>query len=222
MTRTGLIAVVLVLLVGSAAAFAWTEKLKLEPAPVSKPEFDRHLSPSCGCRRATSHLSLLLRHSQDLDASVVDAEGNHVRTLVEGQHAPAGRVRLRWDGRGDNGQLVPDGIYRLRLRLHGDRRTILIPSAIHVDTKAPQGHVLGVQQTQSGPGLLVRYSSDETARALLLLDGEVVARGERHQAGDTRLRWSGPLPAGSHEVTLVLVDLAGNRSQPTQPVTVGG
>jgi hypothetical protein len=222
MTRTGLIAVALVLLVGSAAAFAWTEKLKLEPARVSKPQFDRHFSPTCDCRRATSHLSFVLERGQRIDVSVVDVDGHHVATLAARREEPAGRVRFEWDGRTEDGQVVPDGIYRLKVRLQSERRTILIPSTIHVDTSAPELRDVGVENAQTGSGLVVRYASDETARPLLKLDGKVVFRGERRRPGNARLRWLGPLPPGSHEVTLVLVDQAGNPSQPSQPVTVGG
>jgi hypothetical protein len=79
-----------------------------------------------------------------------------------------------------------------------------------------------VETTETGPGLAVRYTSDETARPLLKLDGKVVLRGKRHRPGNVRLRWDRPLPPGNHEVTLVLADQAGNRSEPTQPVSVGG
>ena len=207
----------LALLVGSVAAFTRTEKLKLAPAPVVKPEFDRHFSPGCNCRHATSHLSFLLRHRERIDVSVVNADGGHVATLAQGQDAPAGRVGFDWDGRGEDGRVVPDGVYRLKVRLERDRRTILIPSTIHVDTTSPKARVLGVQ---SGPGLDVRYTSSETARALLVLDGKVVARGAKRRPGKARLVWDGPLPPGSPEVTVVLVDPAGNRSEPTQPVSV--
>ncbi|HEY7004381.1 MAG TPA: FlgD immunoglobulin-like domain containing protein [Gaiellaceae bacterium] len=222
MKRTGLIAVALVLLVGSAAAFAWTEKLKLEPARVSKPQFDRHFSPTCNCHRATSSLSFVLERGQRIDVSVVDVDGDHVATLASGQAEPAGRVRLAWDGRTDDGLIAPDGIYRLKVRLQAERRTILIPSTIHVDTSAPELRDVVVEGAQTGSGLVIRYASDETARPLLKLDGKIVFRGERRHPGNARLRWEGPLPPGSHEAVLVLVDQAGNRSQPSQPVTVGG
>jgi hypothetical protein len=208
-----------VLLIGSVAAFTRTERLKLAPAPVAKPKFDRHFSPGCGCRHATSRLSFLLRHADRIGVSVVDADGGQVVTLTQGRNVPAGRFSLEWNGRGESGQVVPDGAYRLKVRLEHARRTILIPKTIRVDTSPPEARVLSVQ---SGPGLDVAYSSNETARALLLLDGKVVLRGERRRPGKARLQWPGPLPPGSHQVTLVLVDQAGNRSQRTQPVVVGG
>ena len=206
------------LLLGSVAAFTRTERLKLAPAPVAKPHYDRHFSPVCGCKRATSHLAFELRRAERIDVSVVDADGDHVATLAQGLDAPAGRVTLEWDGRRDDGQVAPDGLYRLKVRLEADRRSILVPKPIHVDTTPPVARLLGVR---SGPGLDVRYSSDETARALLLVDGKVVLRGKPRRQGTSRLRWAGPLQPGTHEATVALVDLAGNRSEPTRPVSVG-
>jgi FlgD Ig-like domain len=208
-----------VLLAGSAAAFTRTEKLKLEPAPVAKPQFDRHLSPTCDCARATAQLTFLLGRPERLDVSVVDSDGAHVVTLAQARDLPAGRASFDWNGRDADGQVVADGTYRLKVYLEHDRRTILIPSTIHVDTVPPEARVLDVE---SGPGLDVRYRSNEAAKALVVVDDKVVFRSRRRRPGNTRLEWPGPLAPGSHEVTLVLVDQAGNRSQPTQPVVVGG
>jgi hypothetical protein len=218
--RNGLIAVVLVLLGGSVAAFAWTEKLKLNPVPVTKVRFERHLSPTCGCRRATSRLIFRLRHPERLDVSIVDADGAHVATLAQGQDVPEGRVTFKWNGRDENGRVVPDGSYRAKVRLEHARRTILIASLIHVDTVPPHARVLALH---GGAGVDLRYLSTEAARPLLLVDGKVVFRGERTPSGRARLEWPGPWPGpGPYTVMLVLVDRAGNRSPPTKPIVVEG
>ena len=83
MGRTALIVLAVALLVGSAAAFTRTERLKLAQSPVAKPKFERHLSPACGCSHATASLSLLLRRPERLDVSVIDSDGGHVATLAE-------------------------------------------------------------------------------------------------------------------------------------------
>ena len=125
MGRTALIVLAVALLVGSAAAFTRTERLKLAASPVSNPQFERHLSPTCDCPHAVVQLSLLLRRPETLDASVVDSDGAHVKTLLEGKAARAGKQVFTWDGRNDDGDVVTDGLYRLKLRLERDRRTIL-------------------------------------------------------------------------------------------------
>jgi len=219
LSRTGLIALALVLLIGSAAAFARTERLKLAPSPIAKPKFERHVSPGCGCKHTTAQLSFLLRRPEQLDVSVVDSDGDHVATLAEAQELAAGRVSFKWDGRDDDGQLVPDGLYRLKVRLRHDRRTILLPKAIFVDTTPPDVRVLA--EVSTAKGLVVRYRANEAVRAFLLLDGKKVARGSHKSAGSGRLEWTqaGTLPQPTTGLTVVAVDRAGNRSEPV-PVVV--
>jgi hypothetical protein len=217
LSRTGLIAVALVLLIGSAAAFARSERLKLEPSPVAKPKFERHLSPICDCRTATSSLSFLLRRPERLDVSVVDSEGDHVATLVDSQDFNAGRISFEWDGREDSGEVSPDGIYRLKVRLEHDRRTILIPETIIVDSVPPRIRVL--EAVSGADGILVRYDVDGRVRALLLDDGKIVIRARTRRAGTGRLTWQ-PMEKGAVTgLTLVAIDPAGNRSEPV-PVVV--
>src|SRR6188472_636469 len=91
LSRTGLLAVVLVLLGGSVAAFAWTEKLKLKPAPVSKAHFVRHFSPTCGCHRSVTRLIFRSRGPERVDVSIVDANGDFVANLAKGKEIPKGR-----------------------------------------------------------------------------------------------------------------------------------
>ncbi len=178
------------LLVGSAAAFTRTERLKLAASPVAKPLFERHLSPTCGCTHATSTLSLLLRRPERLDVSVVDSDGAHVATLADAQDSKAGRVSYEWNGRGDDGQIVPDGLYRLKVRLEHDRRTILIPKTILVDTMPPHLRILEAVTTDEG--LAVRYRTNEGVRLHLLLDGKKVAHSAKRTAGIGRITWAPP------------------------------
>jgi hypothetical protein len=216
--RTALIVLAVALLVGSAAAFTRTERLKLAASPVSKPQFERHLSPDCDCPHSVVQLSLLLRRPETLDASVVDSDGGHVATLLEGKAARAGRQVFTWDGRNDGGQVVPDGLYRLKLRLERDRRTILIPKTILVDTAPPRVRVL--RAVAEPDGVAVRYRTNEGARVFLLLDGKKVAHGGRRSGGAGRLL-TDPMgiPNPLDGFTLVAVDRAGNRTEPL-PVDV--
>jgi hypothetical protein len=215
--RIALIVLAVALLVGSAAAFTRSERLKLSASPLGKPEFGRHLSPTCGCSRAASSLSFLLRRPERLDVSVVDSDGGHVATLADAQESEAGTVSFEWDGRDDEGQVVPDGRYRLKVRLERDRRTILIPKTIVVDTAPPQVRIVDAVTTESG--VLVRYSTNEGVRVRLLLDDEKIAGDSRLKSGVGRVTWepAGTPPASG--VTLVAVDRSGNRTEPL-PVSI--
>jgi hypothetical protein len=212
MGRTALIVLAVALLVGSAAAFTRSERLKLAASPVGKPKFDRHLSPSCACRHDSSTLSFLLRRPERLDASVVDSDGAHVAMLADGEDFEAGTVSFDWDGRDDGGQIAPDGLYRLKLRLEHDRRTILLPKTVLVDTAPPQIRVLEAVTTDEG--VLVRYRTDEGVRVRVFSDGKRIAAGARSSAGVGRVTWmsAGVPPAGG--LTLVAADRSGNRTEP--------
>jgi len=205
------------LLVGSAAAFTRTERLKLAASPVAKPQFERHLSPTCGCKHATSTLTLLLRRPERLDVSVVDADGAHVATLADAQDSKAGRVSYEWNARDDDGEVVPDGLYRLKVRLEHDRRTILLPKTVLVDSTPPNVRVLEAVTTDEG--VAVRYRVNEGVRMHLLLDGKQVARDRKRTDGIGRLIWQPPGITPTSGLVLVAVDKAGNRSEPL-PVAV--
>jgi hypothetical protein len=225
--RPGMTLLALALVGGTVAAFTYTEALKLETKPVGRASFDRWLSPVCDCPRETARLTFRLREPKRLDVTVADADGERVRVLESGAFHPKGRVRLSWDGRDDAGRVVPDGAYRVRVRLLDERRTIAIPVDVNVDTTAPRVRVLGVSPTlvEYGGELRVRYRSNEPARPILSVDGTEVVRGELRRAGRRMLVWPAvvagtPLAAGIHTVSLAVQDRAGNVSTPTAPVTI--
>jgi flagellar hook assembly protein FlgD len=220
----------LVLLIGSVAAFTWTERLKLEAGPISKPHFDRRFSPTCGCRNAIGEFSFRLGKPQRLQPSIVDAEGRHVASLQSVTRETAGRVALHWNGRNDAGRLVPDGIYRLRVHLDGDRRTVLIPATITVDTVPPKVRIVSPEgpialDRSAESAIPIAYRVNERAAVLLLVDGKRAARETVRRAGRSTLEWDGTvrgeaLSRGSHTLSLMAVDRAGNRGEPTPPLTV--
>ena len=179
---------------------------------MAKPKFERHLSPTCGCAHERAELTLTLRSPERLGVSVVDSDGAHVATLATSQDLPAGRASFDWDGRADDGRIVPDGRYRLKVRLENDRRTILIPKTILVDTVSPTVRVVDAVSTDEG--LLVRYKTSEAVRAFLLLDGKRVAHAERKDPGTGRITWDEPGAQPTAGLTLVAVDRSGNRSEP--------
>ena len=140
MGRIALIVLTVALLVGSAAAFTRTERLKLAPSPVAKPRFDRQLYPDCGCKDRRARLSVLFRRPEQVDVSIVNIDGAHVATLARRKPVLAGRTSFVWRGRDDTGKTVRRGRYRLQIRLVSARRTILIPTTIVVRPQtSPRG-----------------------------------------------------------------------------------
>ena len=68
-----------------------------------------------------------------IEATIFDLAGRRLRDLSQRPSQPSGRHRLRWDGRAENGRLVPPGIYLLRLRLDTESSADVKRSAlIHV------------------------------------------------------------------------------------------
>jgi len=230
--RLASIAIVLALLGGTAVAFAVTERLKLERSPIAAPEIDKVFSPVCACARAEARVAFRLREPDTISLAILDAEGNTVRRLVSSARRTAGPFATSWDGRDDAGAVVPEGSYRPRLDLRRDRRTIVLPNPIRVDTTRPRVRFLGLRPedgfSPDGDGrndrVSVRYAVNERANGLLFVDGRRVVR-TRWKPLDGRMDWYGlldgrPLPAGVYRISVGAEDLAGNLAERTDPVAV--
>ncbi len=225
-------ALVLVLIGATAASFGVAERLKLERSPVTAPRFTRLIGPTCDCRRATAKLRLRLRVPEQVDATVVDRKEQPVRTLATDLPRPRGVLRLTWDGRDEAGEVVPDGRYRLRVHLDRRDRTILVPTPIWVDSTLPRIRLVGLSRSvvspdgdRRGDRMFFRYRTSERAYPIVYVEGMYAVRGQWRPAGRGRVPWRGrlekrPLDAGRYEAWLVAVDLAGNRSEPTERVVV--
>ena len=129
--------VTLAIVVLCAAAFAWTQMLKQEEVPVTGIDIDRGVAPGCDCPREEARLSFVLQRAQPVTATVVDDSEAPVRTLLAGALRGSGRQTLTWNGAGDDGRVVPDGDYRLRLDLAEPDRVILLPDRITVEASGP-------------------------------------------------------------------------------------
>jgi hypothetical protein len=214
----------LLLIVATATAFAVTQRLKLEPSPISQTRVDDVFSPVCRCASKTAKIDFSLRKADQIRIAVRTAAGEV--TVAEGAF-PRGDVHSRWDGRDASGELVPDGIYYPLVHLQRAGRTIDLPNPIRVDTIRPSIKFTSLRPRLFRPGaekLKVTYRVSEHAHALLFVDGR-----RRVFTASTRLRgrlqWYGKVRGhlirpGRHKVKLVAEDLAGNRSAPTPWVVV--
>ena len=191
------------------------------------------IGPVCECEKAEGTLSVRLRQPAVVTASVVNGDGDTVRMLAERERHPRGRVTWLWDGRDDAGEVVPDGLYRLRLELVDRDRAITVPTPVRIDTKPPRVRLLEAAPTTITPDpdaggahqIRYRYVSTELGYAQIEVEGDIVVRGDFYPAGEGRVRWrgrkdGGPAPPGLYRTVLVVVDRAGNRSNPTRPVEV--
>lgn len=127
-------ALTLAIVLLSVVAFVRTQMLKQEEVPITGIEFDRTVSAGCGCPREQAKLSFVLQRAQPVSATVVDDDGEPVRTLLDGALRASGRETLAWDGRDDAGRIVAEGDYRLRVELATPDRTIVIPTEVKLKT----------------------------------------------------------------------------------------
>lgn len=230
--RVALIALTLLLLAGTTVAFSVTQTLKLERSPVTGPRFDQIFSPTCRCRTDTAQLSFRLRRPDRVDAVLVDGRGDPVRTLASDLPRPQGRVTFLWNGRNEEGEVVPDGRYRVRVHLRQSRRTILIPTPVKVDTDPPALRILRTTKPVLSPDgdhrrdrFSIFYRADEQARSVLVVDGKRSPLGRLSLPGRARLDWHGRIadrlqPPGKYLLSLRVVDRAGNSSPQAEPVLV--
>jgi hypothetical protein len=207
------------LLGGSAAAFAYTEHLKLERSPVLRTHVGKLVGPRCGCKHRRIPIQFVTRKPDTLSVVVVDSDGSVVRTVLPPTLRAAGPQRLVWDGRDDLGQVVPAGTYKPRLHLAKEHRTILMPNPIRVDTVRPAVSLVSLAPRAFSPGagfrhhvVRIRYRASEPAQALLYVNGQQTLQSNRYLERGV-LRWYGlGLPAGRYRLALRAVDLAGNVS----------
>jgi hypothetical protein len=223
--------IVLVLLGATAAAFAVTERLKLERSPVTGTRVDRVFSPVCECARDVAVISIVLRRRETVTVDILDLDGESIRTLVRKRREPSGRVSYTWDGRDNAERIVAEGVYRPRLQLERNGRTIVLPNPIRVDTTAPRIRIVRVFPRVFSPDgdgqrdrVTATYSLDERARAMMLVDGQRRVLS-RFRPLEGKLVWFGrvdgrPVRPGTYEIRLRAVDRAGNRSARTRAVPV--
>ncbi len=178
MARLPQLLIVLALLGATAAAFAFTERVKLERSPITGTKVDRVFSPVCECARNVAVISFVLRRRGTVTVDMLDGDGRRVRRLVRDREELKGRVAYTWDGRNDLEQIVDEGVYRPRVELEERGRTIVLPNPIRVDTTAPRIRLLGARPQVFSPDgdgrrdrVTARYETNELARAMMLVDG---------------------------------------------------
>lgn len=181
-----------------------TQRLKLEPSPISQTRVDKVFSPVCECESQAAKIEFALRRADHLRVAI-KIDGREV--TIADREFPRGVVRVSWDGKG-----VTDGVYFPVVHLLREGRTIDLPNPIRVDTVRPTIKLLGT--SFRGNKMIFRYRTSEAAHGLLFVNGRrrVYTYGTRRFG---RLPYYGKLTRKTRLV-LEAEDLAGNRSAPVR------
>jgi hypothetical protein len=216
-------AVLVGLLVATAAAFAITERLKLTKSPITGTKVRRdYLSPAA---RTTAAIEVRLLRPDRVTATIQSGGGSEVDTLAYAQPLRRGWHTFTWDGRDDTGTEAKDGTYRLEVHFVNQHRTILLPNALHLTTKVPQVLTAAAVRPEFSPDgdhqsdtVTIRYALDQGAHVAVFLGGQRILFTRAHKAKG-KVSWGGVvgvrlLPPGTYTLEVGAVDLAGNRTPP--------
>lgn len=214
-------ALVAALLVATSAAFVVTEKLKLTRNPIVGPTVAKLFSPVCECPTSSAEIRFRLRRADRVSVEIVDGGGDVVRELARDKAQGRTPTAYLWDGRDGEGNVVDEGTYRPRIHLDEQRRTIVMPNRIRVDTTPPRvvsftARPLIVSPDRDGrfDRAKIRFRVSERARVELYVDGIRALRRLGTRPTGT-LDWFGiaggePVEEGLHTLRLVARDVAGN------------
>jgi flagellar hook assembly protein FlgD len=152
-------AVFAALVIATFGAFFAAQRLKHAPTVIQSFKANRVFSPNSDGRFDRLNVSFLLKEADDVTVDIVDHNGDEVRTIADDRPLEAYRKipTLKWDGRDEAGRRVPDGLYRARITLRRQGRSIVVPRAFRLDTEPPSPAVFAMGPEKGpGPELLPR------------------------------------------------------------------
>ncbi|HEY2637297.1 MAG TPA: hypothetical protein VGI54_07920, partial [Solirubrobacteraceae bacterium] len=224
-----------VLVAATVAAFFVTQRLKRSPAIVFAAHWGpKAFSPDGDHVHDRAFLRFRLRKSDDVTVSVVNDDGDIVRTLTSSRSVAARTpVLLSWNGRDADGRRAPDAYYRARIGLRHQGRVVVSPGVVKLDTKAPHPIVEAVQGRSTTAAktplfvtagkvqpVNVRFRGSPTRHTQLLVErtdvsparvvARAFARAQVHTIHWDGLVHGGPPPTGVYRLRVSLSDLAGN------------
>jgi hypothetical protein len=136
------VAPVLLLLAAAAslAAVFQVQHIESRGGPLSQPSASTYFSPNGDGVQDEAEIRFTTRQPETVSITIVDSTGATVRHLLRDERID-GPHELTWDGRDDDGSLVDEGSYRIRIRRAGDPRTYSPTRPTVVDVTAPIGRL---------------------------------------------------------------------------------
>lgn len=222
------------LVAATVAAFFVAQKIKNEPSTIQSVRHATLISPNGDGRLDTIGFSLRLREADHVTLTIVDEDGDPVKVILDdrnlGAYENLDGDEVRWDGRDEDGKVVPDGRYRLRITLRDRGRTAVDDTSIRVDTRPPTPTILRVEPAPEGGGPVIlprenggdvtaifkKARSDASIAVYRTSPDVKLIRARDIAPGTTRWAWDGTDESGSRvpDGTYVFVarwrDKAGN------------
>jgi flagellar hook assembly protein FlgD len=219
-----------VLVIATFGAFFVAQRLKNAPPVLGQIGVRGVFSPNGDGRFDVTRLTFRVKETDDVSVSVLNADGDEVRDLLGGRHVTKGTlVRLKWDGRTDDGTRAPDGRYRYRITLQHEGRSVLLASSVRLDTTPPRplvtsigpSHAFGPELMPNGADAVVHLDApghNPVVRLFKTAPGPIrLVRKEKLADGAKVWPWDGKTPSGrpvspgTYLVSIETRDVAGNR-----------
>ncbi|HVY79251.1 MAG TPA: hypothetical protein VG898_12150 [Solirubrobacterales bacterium] len=137
------------LVFATLAAFAWSQRLKRDPLVLDRATFVavprlhpkappvRAFTPNRDCRYDRMRIRFRTTQSDRGTVQVVKPGGELIITLARDVYLKRYRFHtFYWDGRARNDGIAPPGRYKLRVRLLGQDRVLVLPGAIKLHRSA--------------------------------------------------------------------------------------
>jgi N,N-dimethylformamidase beta subunit-like protein/flagellar hook capping protein FlgD len=232
-----------VLVIATFGAFFVAQRLKNAPPVLSRLTVLPFFSPNRDGRYDVARVSFKVKKTDDVSVAVLDSSGDEVRELMGGRRVASSElVRLKWDGRTDDGARAPDGRYRYRITLQHEGRSVVPATSVRLDTTPPRPRVTSIGPRHTfGPELLPTSEGGDADVHLQAPGAKPVIRLFKTGPGPTRLvledktlpdgatvwHWNGltpsgrPVSPGTYLVSIETRDQAGNRGL-SPPLTRGG
>ncbi|MBD0280734.1 MAG: hypothetical protein ICV69_00855 [Thermoleophilaceae bacterium] len=233
MTRPLVRVVFALLVLVTIAAFFVTQQLKSEfPLVLRFATKPSQFSPNGDEFRDSSVVGFDLSEPAEVTFSITDSEGGEVRRIVDERRlAGDTKHRFLWDGRDDEGRVVPDGTYRMRVVRRDENRVINSVKTITVDTEPPRVTLVGAdpsvirtRRVAQRPRVRIRYRGPVNAAPefrVFRTDDRRPRVVRRFRGDDTRSGvWRGEVAAGPdatrpaddgiYAFTVTVRDRAGN------------
>src|SRR5215207_8705053 len=229
------------MIAATLGAFVLAQQLKSDfPLVIRFATKPAHFSPNGDRYRDTTTIGFDLSEPASVSFMVVDAEGTEVRRIASDRRlAGDAKHRWAWDGRADDGAVVPDGTYRMRVVRRDESRVIDSVKEIDVDTVPPPASlasakpsVIATDLPGETPQVRLRYRGPKNRAPVVRVfrTGEGEPRiVRRYRGGPNRgAIWDGrvsagpertePAPEGNYAFTVAVRDKAGNATEAPLPL----